>query len=63
MMYFFREVPHIRISLDSGLDIEQDAVLNIPEQVIQDENVIRLEESADDLDDRDEQVLQKSFAR
>ena len=61
MMYFFREVPDIRISLDSGLDIEQDAVINIPEQVIQDENVIRLEESADDLDVRDEQVLQKSL--
>lgn len=49
------------MSLDSGLDIEQDAVINIPEQVIQDENVIRLEESADDLDDRDEKALQKSL--
>ena len=34
------------MSLDSGLDIEQDAVINIPEQVIQ---------------DRDEKALQKSL--
>ena len=55
-----REVPDIRISLDSGLDIDQDAVINIPEQVIQEENVIRLEESVDDLDDNDEKALKQS---
>ena len=59
-MTIFREVPEIRISLDSGLDIDQDAVMTIPEHVIQDENVIRLEQPAEEVDDKKVNALQQS---
>ena len=58
---YFREVPDIRISLDSGLDIDQEQeVMTIPDHVIQDENVIRLEATAEDVNDKNEKTLQSS---